>query len=139
MRLVPELVQLGLAACKLGDADRAEKCLAHLTGKFWTNGCGTFHFEDDVFNMDLSGGYPYLVSEMLVHGEDSWARFMPAKPASWRKGAIKGLMLRGAVCVEDLSWDGGEWKAKLRFKDGEKRTVTSKDAPLGVVWYEKLK
>ena len=134
-----ELVQFGLAACKLGDADRAEKCLACLTDAFWTKGCGTFHFEDDVFNMDLSGGYPYLVSEMLVHGEDSWARFMPAKPASWRKGVIKGLMLRGAVCVEELSWDGGEWKAKLRFKDGEKRTVTSKDAPLGVVWYEKLK
>ena len=134
-----EYVRLGLAACKLGDADRAEKCLARLTDAFWTEGGGTFHLENDVFNMDLSGGYPYLVSEMLVHGEDSWVRFMPAKPDGWRKGSISGLLLRGAVHVDELSWEGDEWRASLRFKDGEKKIVTSKDAPLGVVWYDKLK
>ena len=134
-----DYVRLGLAACKLGDAERAERCLARLTEAFWTDGGGTFHLEKDVFNMDLSGGYPYLVSEMLVHGEDSWARFLPAKPAGWRKGVVKGLLLRGAVHVDELSWDGDEWKATLRFKDGETKTVTNKDAPHGVVWYDKLK
>lgn len=134
-----DLVRLGLAACKLGDSARAEKCLMRLTDGYWTNGGGTFHEVDDVFNMDLSGGYPYLVSEMLVHGEDSWARFLPAKPDGWRRGSIKGLMLRGAVLVEDLSWDGGEWNATLRFKDGTTKTVGSKENPLGVVWYDKLK
>ena len=134
-----EYVRLGLAACKLGDADRAEKCLSCLTDRFWTKGGGTFHLEDDVFNMDLSGGYPYLVSEMLVHGEDNWVRFMPARPKGWRSGSIKGLLLRGAVRVDELTWQGDEWQAKLRFKDGVVKTVTSNDAPHGVVWYDKLK
>jgi len=134
-----ELVRLGLAACKLGDAARAERCLTRLTDEYWTDGGGTFHEKDAVFNTDLSGGYPYLVSEMLVHGEDTWARFLPAKPASWRKGSIKGLLLRGAIVVEELSWEGDDWKAILRFKDGSTKTVASKDIPLGVVWYDKLK
>lgn len=134
-----ECVRYGLAACKLGDAERAEKCLARVTDGYWTKGGGTMHRENDVFNMDLSGGYPYLVSEMLVHGEDSWVRFMPAKPASWRKGSIKGLLLRGAVILEDLSWEGDEWRAVLRFKDGTVKSITNVDSPLGVVWYDRLK
>lgn len=134
-----ECVCYGLAACKLGDAERAERCLARVTDGYWTKGGGTMHREADVFNMDLSGGYPYLVSEMLVHDEDGWARFMPAKPASWRKGSIKGLLLRGAVILEDLSWDGDSWKAVLRFKDGTVRSIGNEDAPLGIVSYDKLK
>ena len=134
-----EYVRLGLAACKLGDAERAERCLMRLTDGFWTDGGGTFHFENDVFNMDLSGGYPYLVSEMLVHGEDGWVRFLPAKPASWREGSIKGLLLPGAVRVEELLWEGDEWRAVLRLKDGETKVVTSEEHPHGVVWYERLK
>lgn len=134
-----EVVRLGLAACKLGDAKRAEACLELLTDGYWTAGGGTFHERDDVFNADLSGGYPYLVSEMLVHGEDGWVRFMPAKPAGWKRGRIKGLLLRGAVVLDELSWDDDTWSATLRFKDGTTKTVTDKDAPLGVVWYDKLK
>lgn len=134
-----DLVRLGLAACKLGDADRAERCLSRLTEGYWTNGGGTFHDTDDIFNMDLSGGYPYLVSEMLVHGEDTWVRFLPAKPNEWQRGSIKGLQLRGAVHLDELAWDGAEWSATLSFKDGTKKTVTNKEAPSGVVWYDKLK
>lgn len=134
-----EVVRLGLAACKLGDADRAEACLNILTDGYWTSGGGTFHERNDVFNADLSGGYPYLVSEMLVHGEEQWVRFLPAKPASWKRGSIKGLLLRGAVVLEELSWEDDTWSATLRFKDDTTKTVTDKDAPLGVVWYEKLK
>jgi len=134
-----EYVQLGLAACKLGDADRAERCLARLTEGYWTDGGGSFHDERSVFNMDISGGYPYLVSEMLVHSEDGWASFLRAKPASWRRGVIRGLRLRGAVVVESLSWEGDSWSAILRLKDGTRTTVASEDVPLGVVWYDKLK
>lgn len=132
-------VRLGLAACKLGEAGLAEMCLKILTDDYWTAGGGTLHHEGDIFNMDLSGGYPYLVTEMLVHGEDGWANFLPAKPRSWRKGSVKGLVLRGAVRLEDLSWEGTDWTARLRFRDGTEKTVTSAEAPLGVVWYEKLK
>ena len=128
--------RLGLAACKLRDADAAEKCLARLTDGYWTDGGGSFHAKGAAFNMDASGGYPYLVSEMLVHAEDDGIVFMPAKPASWRAGKIKGLLLRGAVRLDELSWDGDEWRASLRFKDGTLLELTKADAPDGRYLYK---
>ena len=134
-----DYVRLGLAACKLRDADGAEKCLARLTDGYWTDGGGSFHDRGAAFNMDASGGYPYLVTEMLVHGEETGVRFMPAKPAGWRAGKVKGLLLRGAVRLDELSWMGNDWRASLRFRDGTLLTLTREDAPDNVYYYDSRK
>ena len=130
-----DYIGLGLAACKLRDPLRAEKCLRSLTDGFWTDGGGSFHAEGLAFNMDASGGYPYLVSEMLVHSEEEGIRFLPAKPAGWRRGRIKGLLLRGAVRLDEFSWEGSEWRASLRFKDGTLLELSSAEVPDGVYLY----
>ncbi len=115
-------VQLGLAACKIRDAARAERALKLLTEKNWTQGGGSFHDWGHIFNTDISGGYPYLVSEMLVHAElGEEPVFFPAKPASWRKGRITGLLLRGNRLLEELRWDGDDWYARVRQPDGSVR------------------
>ena len=119
-------VQNGLAACKIGDAGRAERCLALLTAKNWLKGGGSCHDWKSCFNMDVSGGYPYLVSEMLVQSEDSRVRFLPAKPASWRKGSIAGLLLRGGIVLERLAWRGEDFVAALRFPSGRVKLVAGK-------------
>jgi hypothetical protein len=120
-------VQNGLAACKLGDAQRAERVLKLLNAKNWLKGGGSCHDWKNCFNTDISGGYPYLISEMLVHSEDGGElRFLPAKPESWKKGAIRGLLLRGAITLDELSWNGDDWKATLRMKDGVKRKLSGK-------------
>lgn len=129
-------VRLGLAACKLRDAESAEKCLAKLTDGYWTEGGGSFHKRGAAFNMDASGGYPYLVTEMLIHGEEEGIRFLPAKPKGWRSGKVKGLLLRGAVRIDELSWKGDEWRASLRFRDGRLLTLSSDDIPDNVYFYK---
>ena len=131
-------VQNGLAACKIGDAARAERALKLLTAKNWTEGGGSFHDWGHIFNTDISGGYPYLISEMLVHCEEGRGkgeegrgmgysiRFMPAKPEGWKKGKICGLLLRGNILLEELSWIGNDWEAKLRMPDGLVRTISGR-------------
>lgn len=111
-------VQNGLAACKLGDAARAERCLKLLNAKNWLEGGGSCHDWQNCFNTDISGGYPYLVSEMLVYADENGIKFLPAKPDSWRKGEIKGLLLRGNIVLESLSWEGENYRAILRYPDG---------------------
>lgn len=111
-------VQNGLAACKIGDAARAARCLALLTAKNWLRGGGSCHDWHNCFNTDISGGYPYLVSEMLVHSEDDKIRFLPAKPSDWEKGEIGGLLLRGNINLVKLSWRGDEYTAVLKFPGG---------------------
>ena len=132
-----DYVRLGLVACKLLDAESAEKCLAHLTDGYWTDGGGSFHARGSAFNMDASGGYPYLITEMIVHGEEEGLRFFPAKPKSWRSGKVKGLLLRGAVKLEDLSWNGDDWRALLRMHDGKLLKLSRKEVPDNVYYYDR--
>ena len=116
-------VQNGLAACKIGDAARAARCLKLLTDKNWLKGGGSCHDWKNCFNTDISGGYPYLISEMLVHSEEGWVRFLPAKPKEWTAGSIKGLLLRGGIVLESLEWQGGNFRAKLKFADGSVKSA----------------
>ena len=120
-------VQNGLAACKIGDAARAARCLRLLTDKNWLEGGGSCHDWQNCFNTDISGGYPYLISEMLVHAEETARgvaiRFLPAKPADWTRGRIDGLLLRGNIILESLAWEGDGWTARLKLPDGTRREL----------------
>lgn len=91
------------------------------------------------FNTDISGGYPYLISEMLVHSEEVGngergtgnggrylLRFLPAKPKDWKSGSIKGLLLRGGIVLESLEWQDDDFSAILRFPDGTVKRVNGK-------------
>ena len=53
-------------------------------------------------------------------------RFLPAKPEGWKKGKICGLLLRGNILLEELSWCGDEWEAKLKMPDGVERHFAGK-------------
>ena len=119
-------VQNGLAACKIGDAARAARCLKLLTEKNWLKGGGSCHDWKNCFNTDISGGNPYLISEMLVHSEEGVVRFLPAKPKEWKSGSIKGLLLRGGIVLESLEWQDDDFSAILRFPDGTLKRVDGK-------------
>ncbi len=132
-------VQNGLAACKIGDAARAARCLKLLTEKNWLKGGGSCHDWKNCFNTDISGGYPYLISEMLVHSEEVGngergtgnggrylLRFLPAKSKDWKSGSIKGLLLRGGIVLESLEWQDDDFSAILRFPDGTVKRVNGK-------------
>ena len=119
-------VQNGLAACKIGDAARAARCLKLLTEKNWLKGGGSCHDWKNCFNTDISGGYPYLISEMLVHSEEGWVRFLPAKPKEWTAGSIKGLLLRGGIVLESLEWKDDGFVATLKLADGTLKRVEGK-------------
>ena len=129
-------VQNGLAACKIGDAARAARCLKLLTEKNWLKGGGSCHDWKNCFNTDISGGYPYLISEMLVHSEEVGngergtgnggrylLRFLPAKPKEWKSGSVRGLLLRGGIVLENLEWQGENFRAKLKFADGSVKSA----------------
>ncbi|MEI6351392.1 MAG: glycoside hydrolase family 95-like protein [Verrucomicrobiota bacterium] len=62
---------------------------------------------------DISGGFPYLCASTLVYSDLGLIRFFPARPAQWKSGSIKGLRLRGAITLTDLSWDEKGAKAVL--------------------------
>jgi hypothetical protein len=99
------LVQLGLAAAHIRHAGLTEDITHFLAQHYWSTGMASFHNRDALFNMDISGGFPYLCASALVYADPGLVRLFPARPASWARGSIGGLRLRGGIVLKNLTWD----------------------------------
>jgi hypothetical protein len=105
MEMAFGLVGLGLAAARLGDADAAARCVESLARDFWRSNAVSTHDGDSIFNVDASGGLPAVVIEMLVQSQPGSLDLLPALPATWTSGSVRGVRARGGVVVEELTWD----------------------------------
>ena len=110
------LVQIGLAAVHIGNQELAQEIINFLANGYWTTGMGSFHNRNDLFNTDISGGFPYLCASSLVYADPGYIRFFPARPEQWKSGTVKGLLLRGGITVKELTWNDDVAKAILVSK-----------------------
>jgi hypothetical protein len=67
-----------------------------------------------LFNVDICGGLPALIVEMLVQSSIGRISVLPARPVEWKSGCIEGIACRGQVLVERLRWAPGSVTAILR-------------------------
>ena len=98
------VVGLGLAAARLADSESAIRCAESLARDFWRPNAVSTHDGDAIFNVDASGGLPALVIEMLVQSQPGSLSLLPALPAAWASGSIRGVRARGGVIVDELTW-----------------------------------
>jgi len=101
---------------RLGDGERAWESLGmlmkHSTNRnlFDTHPAG----KSAIFQIDGNFGATAAMAEMLLQSHAGVLEFLPALPAAWRSGEVRGLRTRGAVGV-DLKWaDGKAVEAVLR-------------------------
>ncbi len=120
------LAHLACVWARLGDGDRALGCLELLlrccTGpNLFTRhndcrGMGVtlelLHGASPPVQLDAAFGFRAAVQEMLLQGDESTLRLLPARPAAWTRGRAAGLRAPGGLRV-DLDWDGAAVRATL--------------------------
>lgn len=113
------LVQLGQISASLGDGELAYLCLRHLVNRFWLNNLASMHNHRHLFNMDISGGQPAMIIQMLVASKPGRIKLLPALPAEWPEGSIEGVLARGGIEIERLRWSAREVEVSMRSKDDQ--------------------
>ncbi len=110
------LVQLGQVVSTLGDGELSYLCLRHLVNRFWLNNLASMHNHRHLFNMDISGGQPALIIQMLVGSDLGRIRLLPALPKEWPTGTLEGVLCRGAIEINRLHWNGTKVEVELTSK-----------------------
>jgi hypothetical protein len=120
------LVQKGLAAAHIGDTEHAYECVDWLCSSYWSPALTSYHDPGEIFNVDISGGLPAVVTEMILQSSSEGIALLPALPSEWPDGQIKGVPTRCGVVI-DLEWNNGNPdEARLLASRDTKFTITYK-------------
>ena len=76
-----------------------------------------------IFNTDGNGSIPEIVNRMLAQSRQGQLDLLPALPAAWPRGEIRGILERGQVQVERLAWDVGAGRIDLQLRSAIAQTV----------------
>ncbi len=109
---------IGWAAASLGDGKTVDKILDNLSTVYYypnfASSCNASPNGPAIFNVDISGGLPALMIEMLVQSRPGEITLLSARPESLPHGTLKGALCRGQVTIEELKWSPNNVKVRLR-------------------------
>ncbi len=114
------LAQMGMVTANISDRVKTEEIINWISKYYWSASLATFHNSGNLFNMDVSGGFPAVILRSLAYSEPGYINLLPALPLSWNKGSVEGMALRGQIVINKLSWGENHLEVTLTSRTNQK-------------------
>ena len=114
------MCHLGFAAVNMKDKATASEILEYLSRFYWTNGMATTHNPGNLFNIDISGGFPSLITRMIVTSRPGYITVFPTLPDDWENGEITGVLARGNIKINRIKWNNEQVQIQLSSQNKQK-------------------
>jgi alpha-L-fucosidase 2 len=103
------LTWVGCICARLGRGDEAFK---HLTALMTENTADKpiGQMSPRIYQIDTNLGGVAILTEMLLQSRHGELHLLPALPAAWPEGSVRGLRARGGFTV-DIEWSGGQLRS----------------------------
>ncbi|GAO29798.1 glycosyl hydrolase family 95 catalytic domain-containing protein [Geofilum rubicundum] len=98
------LAQLGMVTANTGQAGLTGEIIDLMSRYYWAPSLATYHNSGNLFNMDMSGGFPAVILRSLAYSEMGMVKLLPALSPDWKSGSVEGMALRGQIVIDRLSW-----------------------------------
>jgi alpha-L-fucosidase 2 len=104
-----------LVAARLKDAGTARANVLKILGQNMVfRSLMTSHNPDlDIYNADAAHCLPAVFTELLIDSRPGVVELLPALPAEWHSGSLRGIGTRAGVRVEELRWNVEEGVARV--------------------------
>ena len=135
------LAHMAHVYARMNEGDSALECLDLLARSSVTNNLFTTHNDwrhmgigVDMawapFQIDANMGWTSAVQEMLLFSVPGRLSILPALPARWERGGVRGLMARGGVRVS-VEWDRKAGKVDVELCSLGKAQTVELELPFG--------
>jgi alpha-L-fucosidase 2 len=101
------IINQAQCAARLGRADVVHEVLSRLVTKryVYPNFMIGYWPDNKGFGFDPVGTVPDIINNSLAFAWNSRLDLLTALPKEWEKGSIEGILLRGQMTLEKLTWD----------------------------------
>lgn len=108
------LIHVALMATRLHDVEKVRTNLDRFSRRHYVyDGMVTSHDPDQSkYNLDASLSLPRLLMEMLVFSRPGYIELLPAWPADYPDGTLKGVLVRGGHTM-DIIWKEGKLESAV--------------------------
>lgn len=118
-------MHMGLAAAHLGMAAEAYGRLAVMaTGESMYSSLMCSHEPGrKIFNVDANGAMPELIHRMIFRSQPGELDLLPALPAEWPQGEIRGQRARQQITIDRLAWNQPAGEVELHLTSDKQQSI----------------